>query len=212
MPAQSRSDYKRILSELQDALRLSAEAYDQGYKGEAKRLATTVRVLLHDTSQSVSLFTQLGIKNVGKYFATPSPYSKGNILTQCYLVRLVGGAQDLYEPMLDDFPPVFAWAQLDFDEWWNEPVIRDKQKRLLSRRDIVLGLANKDGGAHVAPSLDAKYADLSRRNSLAWVISTAGGISDPEYGPEYACMRQITFELRKSIDVNLASALTSALR
>jgi hypothetical protein len=136
---QSHTDYKRIFNETRDALRLSSDAYDQGFKGEAKRLAGIARVLLHDTPKSKSLFAQLNVKTAGKYFATPSPYSAGNVMTESRLIQQVsGGGRDIYRPILDDFPPVFAWGQLDFGQWWSEPVIRDKQQRLLSRGHIVL--------------------------------------------------------------------------
>ena len=36
-------------------LKASASAFDEGFDGEAKRLAVTVRVLLHDTNNSISL-------------------------------------------------------------------------------------------------------------------------------------------------------------
>lgn len=41
-------------------LKRSAEHYDAGEFSEAKRLAATLRVLLHDTDRSVSLLSQLG--------------------------------------------------------------------------------------------------------------------------------------------------------
>jgi hypothetical protein len=207
---QTKADYKRIFGELQEALRLSSESYDRGFKGEAKRLALTIRVLLHDTSKSISLFTQLNVKNAGKYFATPSPYAAGNLLTESHLIKLVLPSKDLYAPLLADFPPVFPWGQLDFGNWWSEPILRDNKRRNLSRRDIVLALSNKDGGGHVDPNLEEIYADLSRRNSMAWGIHESGEKYDPEYGPEYACARQIAFELTKTIDENLSSAIAAA--
>jgi hypothetical protein len=43
------------LAESIDFLNLSASSFDNGYEAEAKRLAVTLRVLLHDTAQSHSL-------------------------------------------------------------------------------------------------------------------------------------------------------------
>lgn len=40
----------------------SAAAYDNGFEGEGKRLATVLRVLMHDTSGSHSVLGQLGVK------------------------------------------------------------------------------------------------------------------------------------------------------
>ncbi|MFJ5956563.1 hypothetical protein ACIQC5_11475 [Paenarthrobacter sp. NPDC092416] len=49
-----RDDINRLVEQL-EFLDSSCAAYDSGSRSEAKRLATTVRVLLHDTKQSTSL-------------------------------------------------------------------------------------------------------------------------------------------------------------
>ncbi|PKM42871.1 MAG: hypothetical protein CVV03_09425 [Firmicutes bacterium HGW-Firmicutes-8] len=43
------------LREQLEFLELSAESYDRGKDGEAKRLASTIRVLVHETRSSHSL-------------------------------------------------------------------------------------------------------------------------------------------------------------
>src|SRR5215213_9256029 len=56
---------KRLLSYLREQvrfLRSSAKAYDDGDEAEERRLATAIRVLVHDTGQSHSLLGQLGLK------------------------------------------------------------------------------------------------------------------------------------------------------
>src|SRR4051794_38541440 len=60
--AQTREDLERLLREQVTFLRRSAEAYDAGDEAEAKRLATHVRVLVHDTESSHSLLGLLGVK------------------------------------------------------------------------------------------------------------------------------------------------------
>jgi hypothetical protein len=59
----------------------------------------------------------------------------------------------------------------------------------------VLAVANQDGGAHVDPTLDSTYADLSRNNSLGW---TYGSKSEPIEGPARAALRQICHEVLKT--------------
>lgn len=75
----------------------------------------------------------------------------------------------------------------------------DQKGSETSRKDLILTVANKDGGAHVDPILDEKYADLSRRNSLAWRFSSPRG-DVPLEGPEKAAVRQITHEILKSLN------------
>lgn len=75
----------------------------------------------------------------------------------------------------------------------------DQKGSETSRKDLILTVANKDGGAHVDPVLDGKYADLSRRNSLAWRFTSPRG-DFPLEGPEKAAIRQITHEILKSLN------------
>ncbi|HEY4058491.1 MAG TPA: hypothetical protein VGM39_17885 [Kofleriaceae bacterium] len=61
--AEHDQDFRAHLIEQVGFLDASSTAYDQGIESEAKRLATTVRVLVHDTSASRSLLTHLGVRD-----------------------------------------------------------------------------------------------------------------------------------------------------
>ncbi len=101
--------------------------------------------------------------------------------------------------LLDNLPPDHPLCWVGFDEWWNRVIFVDQGKSETSRKELILAVANKDGGAHVDPVLDEKYANLSRRNSLGWQFSNAKG-DMPFEGPEKAAIRQITHEVLKSLD------------
>lgn len=176
-------------------LEASAEAFDRGLEGEAKRLAVTLRVLLHDTKNSHSLLGQLGRKTL-LFWNTAIPEEPGNLLTHGGLVMIaLGGPQPKYIAMLDEVP---AAKRVPFDQWWSTSVFVDDKKQRLSRRDLVLIAADQDGGAHVDPSLDETYARLSRENSMRWtVVGPAGTVS--MLGPERAAIRQIAHEVIKSL-------------
>ncbi len=49
------------LAEQLQFLEASADAFDRGFRGEAKRMAATIRILVHQTHRSHSLLGQLGI-------------------------------------------------------------------------------------------------------------------------------------------------------
>ena len=72
---QSRGDLLAYLAEQRAFLQSSAAQYDQGFVAEAKRLAVTIRVLVHDNpgSGSVSLLEQLGLKGRLNYRDTRPP-------------------------------------------------------------------------------------------------------------------------------------------
>jgi len=151
-------------------LKASAAAFDAGHEGEAKRLAVAIRVLIHDTDKSRSLMKQLGIKN-RDYVDTSLEFAPANLLSHGGLVFVALGppGNTRFVAMLDDSP---ACKTVPFDTWWNEKVFVDKDRRILTRKDLVLIAANQDGGAHVDPALDARYAELDK--GLGWIATENG--------------------------------------
>lgn len=179
-------------------MRASADAYDAGFDGEAKRIAVSIRVLVHDTGRSKSLLGQLGHKN-RNFVDSAFPLVPNNMTSHSGLVvtSMVPGAGAKYVAFLDE-PPHGQLKEIDFDSWWNAAVFVDSSGRTLSRKDLVLAVANQDGGAHVDAALNAIYADLSRHNSLGWMYSD-GARSEALGGPERAALRQIGHEVLKTL-------------
>ncbi|MBV8755611.1 MAG: SEC-C domain-containing protein [Hyphomicrobiales bacterium] len=190
------NELKIHLDEQLQFLELSADSFDRGFDSEAKRLATVVRVLVHDTSKSSSLLSQLGMKQQ-PFFDTSIPFDRENMMPHSGLIGVVAGNLGTkYVPLLD-MGPIPA-RHVSFEEWWGAQVFVDGQKKSFSRKDIILTAANQDGGAHVDPGLDSAYATLSRDNSLNWF----GGSPDkfePLPFPERAAIRQIAHEVLKTL-------------
>ncbi len=69
------------------------------------------------------------------------------------------------------------------------------RKNKFTRKDIILNVANKDGGAHVDPTLPEMYYELSRKNSIGWKLITDETVMDFSVGPELASIRQIAYEI-----------------
>lgn len=202
--AQSKQDLRRHLSENLGFLAASAAAFDNGFYGEAKRLAVTIRVLLHDTASSKSLLGLLGYKNGMGFLNTAPPYDPKNLVSHHGLVGLrLGNREGRYFAPLGEPTPSRPHRYIFFPDWWNQIVIVDGKKNSFTRRDLVLGLANKDGGAHVDPNLDGRYADLTRNNSIGWTISN-GLTSHPLNDVELHSVRQVAFEVAVSIERRLA--------
>ncbi|WP_198009368.1 hypothetical protein [Nitrosomonas sp. Is79A3] len=88
---------------------------------------------------------------------------------------------------------------IPFVNWWNDPVLKDNRNRTFCRRELVLNVADTDGGAHVDPELEEAYMAISRENSLGWLFVNSSATSAPESRPELACMRQIAHELLSTI-------------
>jgi hypothetical protein len=64
---QSKEELDQHLSEQLSFLYRSCQSYDAGVDAGAKRIASTLRLLLHDTTNSTSPLTNLGIKEKINY-------------------------------------------------------------------------------------------------------------------------------------------------
>jgi hypothetical protein len=197
---QSREDLKQHLKEQLEFIRRSSQAYDDGYSEEAKRLATTIRVLVHDTKNSKSLLTQLDEK--GRDFWDSSvPNVANNLAPYGGLVQTAAGLDGAtYLPHLDDPLPSGAQPRVvDFDTWWNAEIIKTADGDVFSRRSLVLCVADQDGGAHVDPALDESYARLSRDRGMGWTHTGTQGTRTIRPG-DRATVRQIAHEVLKTFD------------
>ncbi|MEC6440992.1 hypothetical protein [Acinetobacter baumannii] len=203
---QSREELKKHLREQLVFLKSSNKSFDEGIHAEAKRLATTIRVLVHDTIKSESLLKQLGIKNSIKFINTAKEVIPGNLAPYVGLVyySFNSNGANYKAPLHDGLLRTNIIPELDFINWWQQVVINDKQVGKFTRQDLVLSVANKDGGAHVGPSIDSSYAVLTRTNSLGF-ISSDGVRARPVNDIELHSIRQISFELFEtlnSLDIN----------
>ena len=175
-------------------LQASAKSYDSGSEEEAQRLALNIRILLHDTKSSNSLLSQLQIKDKMCFLTTASAYFTANMAsyTGLFGMEMTVGTGGKYRPLcnMDDNVPN-KWLQ--FSDWWNELIVDDKIN-IFSRRDLILMLANKDGGAHIDGEIDEGYANIKYNNSIGWIYSD--GIQDYPFSNNavYASARQIAEE------------------
>lgn len=199
---QSKDELQQHLKDTIQALELSSRAFDEGFEGEAKRLAAAIRVLVYDTESSKSLLGQLGQKTI-RFYDTSVPRDPQTVLTYSGLTATNLTPQGAkYVAPLNHLPPDCPPRWISFDEWWNGVIFVDQKQSETSRGDLIRAVANKDGGAHVDPVLDEKYANLSRRNSLAWRFSSSRG-DVPLEGPEKAAVRQIAHEVLKSLNPSM---------
>jgi hypothetical protein len=194
---QSHDDLKEHLSDSIHFLEVSSDSYDGGYENESKRLAVTIRTLVHDTPRSVSLLKQLELKQ-SLFLDTSHPNLPGNVLTYSGLIAmyLPPGKTPRYVPKLDSER---AAKLIPFDAWWNGIIFIDIRGQAISRRELILSHADKDGGAHVDPALDEKYGELSRQNSMGWIVSGGSQQDSALRAPERASVRQIAHEVLKTL-------------
>ncbi|MDA2935500.1 hypothetical protein MYX82_14365 [Acidobacteria bacterium AH-259-D05] len=148
----------------------SAEAFDRGASQEAKRLAHQLRLLLHDTRSSKSLLGQLGLKK-HRFLNTANEYDPNNLIGHVGLLAFKFNNSLGYRPWVvpggesETKPP----KRIPYEVWWNMPVvvIHKKTKHIrFCRRDIILHVADTDGGSHVDDALEKDYVALTKWNAI----------------------------------------------
>ncbi|MGV8956603.1 hypothetical protein [Lactococcus lactis] len=197
-----------LFDELQEniqMLQLSCNNYDAGKKFVSIDIATRLRVLLHDTKQSTSLLSHLGHKNI-KFLNTAYPIDYQNLMPDYCLVGISYSSDDdalVFLPFLHT-SEVKDW--IEFDKWWTQPIYRNGSSTI-TRKQLILQIANKGGGAHSDGTLSETFYSFSK-NTDGW---RAVVYSKDEEGNEvesegelmgnlhYASLRQIAYEFLESI-------------
>lgn len=199
---------EELFEELQEniqMLQLSCDNYDAGKKFVSIDIATRLRVMLHDTKQSTSLLSHLGYKNI-KFLNTAYPIDPQNLIADYCLVGIS------YSPAENDlvFLPFLNTSEIkdwvEFNKWWTQPIYRNGSNTI-TRKQLVMQIANKGGGAHSDGTLSETFYNFSK-NTDGWraVIYTKDEEgneieSDGDFmgNLHYASLRQIAYEFLESI-------------
>jgi hypothetical protein len=206
----TQTDFEFHLNEQLQCLINAVTLFDTGYLCEAKKMATIIRVLLHDTSNSTSLLTHLGKKD-SRFYDSSDGYDPKNAMPTLGLVQLILGNESDYQAKLGERKD---FSKVPFSDWWNTivmtcyrsdyplPEILDKSVNYeeamhkISRFRIIYDMANKDGGAHVDTQLDQFYSDLTKYSKGQWVsVDSKGKERDLPTPIEYCAVRQISHEV-----------------
>jgi hypothetical protein len=131
----------------------SCEAFDKGLEDEAIRIATSLRIIFHNTNASTSLTAHLGFG--GKRMLSSSP---GHGDWKNYLALQI----DLTSPQPVKMLPRLGnkFRELSINDWWRHEPVFIYNSQEYSRQRIVLSAANRDGGAHVDEELEKFYEYL----------------------------------------------------
>lgn len=142
---------------------------------------------------------------------TGVPVNPKNVLTEfplaiCEVAASPEGGHFQYRPALDETVTIVGDKEAKFSAWWEATVIRDPKRRDLSRKNLIFFFRNKMGGAHVSEGYDrlgemasAAFADLARSDPGAWIMRSGSVLLRPEYGVQFASVRQIGWELGQTL-------------
>lgn len=179
----------------------SARGFDSGDHAEALRMATAVRTLTYDEGRGHSVLTQIGAKPVMKWrsFYTPFglPVPEGTRMIGSSLHGSVFGADGFSHEEPLDFGA--EGNAVSYDDWWKvEPVVEFGDGHI-TRKQLILGLANQDGGAHV---------DLDGREITA--LFAASPRLAPEDGAELPEAVQLAYQ-RDLLQIQMRTVTTEVL-
>lgn len=163
--------------------------YDQGFRDEGIRIATVIRVLIHDTKNNISLLRKLisdQIDILDTCRPIPAPLSESFHGLAIRELTSTGGN------LSPNFNRTSNASGKPVPAWWGQ-VVCASPTLALTRKKIVLAAANKDGGAHV-DDLTQEYAELAAPGYLDQVIDLDGPFIDAHL----AALRQMGYELLNS--------------
>ena len=181
---------------------------------EAKRVAINIRVLVHDTKNSVSLLNQLHAKGIG--FVNTNAHKNSFANWKLNKVTMSGGVFNEKTPyigivgkevtgnsegiVIKYFPIYQEWKNyhsiIDFNSWWNSEIYDNRNGYTLTRKKLILNVANKDGGAHI-DELEPGYNSFKNKNILQFKVN--GTLQGFDNIPAYPAVMQIAWELLTSI-------------
>jgi hypothetical protein len=151
------------LKEQMGFLRASLDAFYKGDFAESLRIATTIRLLLHESGKSKPLLKQVrpgGLDlQILEIAGEESPGEEGIIR---FAVSLRLGPGPKVAPAVDLGSTFYALSSIG--AWWGRPVFafpsRFGTRVVCTRKQVILILANREGGAHVDPEEDPGYVRL----------------------------------------------------
>jgi hypothetical protein len=137
---------------------------------EAIRMATVLRVLIHDTNASTSLLNHLGATGI-KLLSTTDGATPNTVMFFGLGTMQFSPQGARYFPGLD-FGPIKKYMPVS--DWWEQIVFVIDPQTQLSRRRIILSAANQDGGAHVDAKLSREYEALSSDGAIGHFVYGVG--------------------------------------
>lgn len=144
-------------------LRASLEAFYKGDFAESVRVATILRLLVHETGKSKPLLKQIRPDGLDMQIqGIPSEENRGEDEVIRFAVGLRLGPGAAVTPAVDLGSTFYKLSSIG--AWWRQTVFafpsRFGIRTAYTRNQVILILANKEGGAHVDPEADPDYVRL----------------------------------------------------
>lgn len=182
-------------------LERSCISFDAGHRDEGIRIATSLRVLFHDTGRSTSLISHLNGTHIRLLSTVPNFEGSNHIVhwQGIGVYRLAEGRYRLIPGLSDE--ETFGFLQLK--EWLSQIVWVLRSDLVLTRASIILNAANRDGGAHVDKELAEEYSTLvsGKENVVAHYRTEEKEWTEPFLDGHLVALRQMAYEVMNSPDL-----------
>lgn len=189
-------DFRAHLKKQLGFLERSCSSYDEGFMDEAIRIATIIRVLVHNTKSSTSLLKHLKATTINLTSSTIEPPPGAHLFIGLGMMSMNQQNGSKYEPALDTFPS--NHYQVPVSKWWSQVVMIPKPRIKITRKSLVLSAANKDGGAHVDKKLNKEYEELSKEGAAGYFGYGDSSPLEPTKDVHLVSLRQLGWELLNS--------------
>jgi len=187
---QGKSELIALLKDQLESLKFFGIEYDKGNYFLFKDIAVRLRVLFHHTNSSHALLKQLKLDHIEMYDSAYLIHDEAT--TACKGPIHINF--DNTKPMRFHPNLLMGLFKNPYEFWWNEgAIIVNVQRQCFTRKEIVLFVTNKDGGAHIDAVLPGDYYDLSKGEAAGWSY-TQNSIKH-NLNPIPALIRQIAHEI-----------------
>ncbi len=183
--------------------------YDEGFEEISMHIALEIRKLVYETDRQTPLLKYLNKQEI-RFFDT-SREEIGNRDLSPYLLRNSSHIPSVFS-ISKQFPPVLPTMvfehyepllnqsqslaeKVTFDSWWNDKeIIKIKDVVNVTRRDLIMDIADTDGGAHIDNKVKQSSYDLARINQKSGQIEN-GFLVYYANSVAYPSVRQIAHEV-----------------
>ncbi len=161
------------LREQTDFLQTSLRGFYEGQFAESLRIATTIRILVHETGISKPLLKQARPDGLDLQILEHADEAKpGEEEVFSFAVSIRMGPGPALAPAVDLGSS--HHTMISVGPWWNRTVFTFRsqlgRQLIYTRKKILLILANTEGGSHVDPNEDPDYVRLLTDQPLTFNI------------------------------------------
>jgi tetratricopeptide (TPR) repeat protein len=193
--------YKEQLKRQMEFLKRSCELFDHGSEDEAIRIAVALRTLFRDTEfkgkkQSISIFALLGQKEAVRLLSSLETMDELHLPFEMIPKHSlpIMMTSDGQKPLLEKTK---KHKLISISDWLNEKVVIIDGNEL-SREDIIITAANKDGGTHVPEKMNAKARLLKKSVGAYTIYENSRAITKELASHYFIILRQLAFEVLES--------------